>query len=394
MSRAAGAQVASCRHAILLILTAIMPTMGIVALVPVLPLLLREFAAVPGSAVLVPVALTIPALCIALFSPVAGALSDRLGRKPVLLGALLVYGAVGALPLVLHDLIAIIAARAVLGLAEAAIMTVSTAMLGDYFEGPRRERWIAIQMAAVSVSAIALVAIGGALGEALGSRGPFLLYLVALPIAAAVAAMLFEPVQRARGTATKVRLPMGAILPVLLITVAVGVLFYTIIVQVGPIVERSGVTSPALIGLAAAGTNLGVAIGSILFGRLKAHAGPRLLAAGLALVALGYAGAALAPGFGPITGFAILACIGSGLMLPNMLAWVMRRLPAAARGSGTGAWTGAFFLGQFAAPLIASLLAPATGGLSQTLLLYTGLALAGALAALIASTRDPALNPA
>ncbi|WP_294334239.1 MFS transporter [uncultured Sphingomonas sp.] len=394
MSRAAGAQVASSRHAILLILTAIMPTMGIVALVPVLPMLLREFAAVPGSAVLVPVALTIPALCIALFSPVAGALSDRLGRKPVLLVAMLVYGLVGALPLVLHDLIAIIAARAVLGLAEAAIMTVSTAMLGDYFEGPRRERWIATQMASVSVSAIALVAIGGALGEALGSRGPFLLYLVALPIAAAVAAMLFEPVQRARGTAPKVRLPMGTILPVLLITVAVGVLFYTIIVQVGPIIERSGVTSPALIGLAAAGTNLGVAIGSILFGRLKAHAGPRLLAAGLALVGLGYAGAALAPGFAAITGFAVLACVGSGLMLPNMLAWVMRRLPAPARGSGTGAWTGAFFLGQFAAPLIASLLAPATGGLSQTLLLYTGLALAGALAALIASSRTSALTPA
>lgn len=394
MNRAAGTQVASSRHAILLILTAIMPTMGIVALVPVLPLLLREFAGVPGSPVLVPVALTIPALCIALFSPVAGALSDRLGRKPVLLVAMLVYGLVGALPLLLKGLPAIIAARAVLGLAEAAIMTVSTAMLGDYFDGPRRERWIAIQMASVSVSAILLVALGGALGELLGSRGPFLLYLVALPIALGVATMLFEPVHRAMHRATRARLPIGTLLPVLLITVAVGVLFYTIIVQVGPILERSGVTSPALIGIAAAGTNLGVAIGSVLFERWKAHAGPRLLGAGLAVVAVGYAGAALAPGFAAITGFAILACIGSGLMLPNMLAWVMRRLPAATRGSGTGAWTGAFFLGQFAAPLIAALLAPATGGLSQTLLLYTGLALAGALAALIASSRTSALTPA
>jgi MFS family permease len=392
MSGAAGSRIASSRHAILLILTAIMPTMGIVALVPVLPMLLREFAAVPGSAVLVPIALTIPALCIALFSPVAGALSDRFGRKPVLLLSLLVYGVVGALPFVLKDLPAIIAARAVLGLAEAGIMTVSTAMLGDYFEGPRRERWIATQMAAVSLSAIALVAIGGALGEALGSRGPFLLYVVALPIAVAVAAMLFEPVHRTARAGG--RLPLGTILPILLITIAVGVLFYTIIVQVGPIIERSGVRSPALIGLAAAGTNLGVAIGSILFGRFKAHAGPRLLALGLALVAAGYAGTALSPGFGAITAFAILACIGSGVMLPNMLAWVMRRLPAAARGSGTGAWTGAFFLGQFAAPLITTLLIPVTGGLSQTLLLYTGLALAGAVAALLASSRAPTPIPA
>lgn len=394
MSAAAGTQVASSRHAILLILTAIMPTMGIVALVPVLPMLLREFAAVPGSAVLVPVALTIPALCIALFSPVAGAMSDRFGRKPVLLIALLIYGVVGALPFLLKDLPAIIAARAVLGLAEAAIMTVSTAMLGDYFEGPRRERWISAQMASVSLSAILLVAIGGALGEALGSRGPFLLYVIALPIAIAVVAMLFEPIQRARHAAPKVRLPLGTILPVLLITIAVGVLFYTIIVQVGPIVERSGVTSPALIGLAAAGTNLGVAIGSILFGRFKAHAGPRLLATGLALVAIGYAGAALVPGFGPITACAVLACVGSGILLPNMLAGVMRRLPAAARGSGTGAWTGAFFLGQFAAPLITTLLIPVTGGLSQTLLLYTGLALAGAIAALFAGRRAPGPLPA
>ncbi|WP_066723226.1 MFS transporter [Sphingomonas pituitosa] len=394
MSRSAGTQVATGRHAILLILTAIMPTMGIVALVPVLPLLLREFAGVPGSAVLVPVALTIPALCIALFSPGAGALSDRFGRKPVLLLALLVYGVVGTLPFVLKDLPAIIAARAVLGLAEAAIMTVSTAMLADYFEGDRRERWISIQMASVSLSAIALVAIGGALGEALGARGPFLLYIVALPIALAVSAMLFEPVHRAARTAAKVRLPLGTIVPVLLITIAVGVLFYTIIVQVGPIIERSGVTSPALIGLAAAGTNLGVAIGSIVFGRFKAHAGPRLLALGLALVAVGYAGTALSPSFAAITAFAILACIGSGVMLPNMLAWVMRRLPAAARGSGTGAWTGAFFLGQFAAPLISTLLTPVTGGLSQTLLLYTGLALAGAVAALIAGSREPHALPA
>jgi len=296
MSAAAGAQVASSRHAILLILTAIMPTMGIVALVPVLPLLLREFASAPGSEVLVPVALTIPALCIAVFSPVAGALSDRLGRKPVLLVSMLVYGVVGALPLLLNDLIAIIAARAVLGLAEAAIMTVSTAMLGDYFDDARRERWISAQMASVSLSAILLVAIGGALGEALGSRGPFLLYLVALPIAIAVAAILFEPVHRAARAEPKARLPLGTLLPVLLITLGVGVLFYTIIVQVGPIVARSGVTSPALIGIAAAGTNLGVAIGSILFGRLKAHAGLQLLALGLALVALGYAGTALAPG--------------------------------------------------------------------------------------------------
>jgi len=87
---------ATTRHGVILMLAAVMPTMAIIALVPVLPLLLREFADVPGAAVLVPMALTVPALCVALFSPLAGWLSDRLGRKRLLIGGQHVNGVVRA----------------------------------------------------------------------------------------------------------------------------------------------------------------------------------------------------------------------------------------------------------------------------------------------------------
>ena len=282
---------ATTRHGVILMLTAVMPTMAIIALVPVLPLLLREFAAVPGSAVLVPMALTVPALCVALFSPLAGWLSDRVGRKRLLVGALVGYAGFGLLPLVLSDLYAIFGVRVLLGLTEAIIMTVATALVGDYFEGAAREKWVAIQIATASVSAIVLIAAGGALGETLGSRGPFWLYLLALPVALAAGAILFEP-SRHRTTTTP--LP-GApatrgIAGLVAITFGIGLLFYTIIVQLGPVIEATGVTSPALIGLAGAAANLGVMLGSITFGRLKALPGQRLLSLGLPLVAIGYVG--------------------------------------------------------------------------------------------------------
>ena len=60
------------RHGVVILAASVMPIMAIISLVPVLPLLEREFASVPGSAFLVPMALTIPALCVALFSPLAG----------------------------------------------------------------------------------------------------------------------------------------------------------------------------------------------------------------------------------------------------------------------------------------------------------------------------------
>ncbi|PKP90317.1 MAG: MFS transporter [Alphaproteobacteria bacterium HGW-Alphaproteobacteria-16] len=375
-------QNATTRHGVILMLTAVMPTMAIIALVPVLPLLMREFAGVPGAAVLVPMALTIPALCVALFSPVAGWLSDKVGRKRLLIGALVGYAGFGLLPLLLESLHAILVARIALGVTEAIIMTVATALVGDYFVGERRERWVSIQIATASVSAIVLIAAGGALGEALGSRGPFWLYLLALPVALAAAMILFEPAKTST-TAPAAAVKAQGIAMLVAITFGIGMLFYTLIVQLGPVIEATGVTSPATIGLAGAAANLGVMAGSMLFGRLKGWSGETLLSIGLPLVALGYVGIALSDSFALTAACAVLISVGNGLMLPTMLAWVLRRLPPETRGRGTGVWTGSFFLAQFVAPIVAVALSGVLGGLSGVFLFYAAAAALGAGFALL-----------
>ena len=384
-------QQATTRHGVILMLTAVMPTMAIIALVPVLPLLLREFADVPGAAVLVPMALTIPALCVALFSPLAGWLSDKVGRKRLLIAALVGYAGFGLLPLMLDDLRMILAARVALGVTEAIIMTVATALVGDYFTGERRERWVSIQIATASVSAIVLIAAGGALGEALGSRGPFWLYLLALPVAVAAAMILFEPAKTVAAAPAAAGKAQG-IAMLVAITFGIGMLFYTLIVQLGPVIEATGVTSPATIGLAGAAANLGVMAGSMLFGRLKGWSGETLLSIGLPLVALGYVGIALSTSFALTAACAVVISIGNGLMLPTMLAWVLRRLPPETRGRGTGVWTGSFFLAQFVAPIVAVALSGMLGGLPGVFLFYAATAAVGAIIALL--RRSPATQGA
>ncbi len=382
---------AQARQGVVILAASTMPIMAIISLVPVLPLFIREFTQVPGSAFLVPMALTIPALCVALFSPVAGWLSDRLGRKHLLVAALFFYAAFGVIPWFLTDLVQIIGARIALGLVEAIIMTVATTLIGDYFQGERRERWIALQMAVGSLAAIVLIAIGGGLGELFGSRGPFLLYLLAVPIAIWAAIMLFEPQSRsARAEAGGIGFPYAAILPLVVTTLGVGIVFYTIIVQLGPILERSGPVSPAIIGAIGAATNLGVGVGTLIFNRLKHKAGASLLGLGLALAGLGYLGAGLSAELPLIAAFAILACIGSGILLPNMLSWTMRRLPSEMRGRGTGMWTGSFFLGQFLAPLIAAAAVGAAGGLSQALIAYALIIAFAAISAMLFASRSTA----
>ncbi|KXI26743.1 MFS transporter [Paraglaciecola hydrolytica] len=376
--------IASTQHGIILILAAVMPAMAIISLVPVLPLLLQEFASVKGYEFLVPIAMTVPALCVALFSPLAGWISDKAGRKSVLLYALLIYAAIGLLPYFLSELSHIIAARVVLGIAEAAIMTVATALIADYFKGKARERWVAIQIASVSLSAIVLIAIGGLLGEFLGSRGPFLLYLLALPIALFVWLVLFEPERNVVHTDSRApSLPWLKILPLLFTTLFVGIIFYTVIVKLGEILALTTTVTPAIIGGIGAGANIGVALGSFIFKRFKGASGPTLISIGLMLAAVGYCGAALSGNLVLSSISVIVACLGFGTLLPTMLTWVLKELPENVRGRGTGLWTGCFFLGQFAAPIVVAALQGQMGGLDKVLMLIAALSLVGAFVAVV-----------
>lgn len=370
-----------------LLAAGVLPVMAIVSLVPVLPLLLAEFGTAPGAAYLVPIAVTVPALCVAALSPLAGWLLDRGGRKQMLVAALIGYALVGITPFVLRPLPVLLGARILLGVMEAVVMTAATTLIGDYFTGATRDRWISRQMIVVSLAAIALAALGGVLGETLGSRGPFLLYALGLPVALAAALLLPEPDLRTPGAGPVAWRLDGGVLALLAITFAISLVFYTLFVQIGPLLLESGPASPAMIGGASAALNLGIAVGAMLFQWQKERTGAALLAAGLILSAVGYLGAARSSDFFVVTAWAIVASVGCGLLLPNMLAWTLRSLPASHRGRVTGGWTGAFFLGQFVAPLIATALLPWTGRLAGVLMLYAFASLAAAVVAAIVAAR-------
>lgn len=147
---------------IMLLLPMTMAVMGISVLTPVVPLLLAQFKDAPYHEYLViGGVLTMPAIWVMLFSPVAGWMADRLGRRNLLVSAMIVYAFVGIAPAFLDNLYAIIGARIAVGICESIVMTVSTTMISDYFAGHARERWLAGQTAVASVSALGIIYLGG-----------------------------------------------------------------------------------------------------------------------------------------------------------------------------------------------------------------------------------------
>lgn len=352
-------------QSLLLLLGSCLPVLGAVLLAPILPRMQEHFADTPGVAVLVPIALTLPALMIALLAPVAGIIADRLGRKPLLIGAMLLYTVCGVLPLWLESLEVIVISRAGIGVAEAAIMTCCTTMMGDYYSGARRERMFALQMVATSLSATIFIAVGGVLGEH-GWRTPFALYGLGLVFLPLMVWLLWEP--RAQVvTATTVAgraFPWRPLAPLYALAFLAGLSLFIVPVQVGYLLNLLHVEGSQQIGMTMGASQFGVLVGALSFRLLRGVPAHRQML--LAFVAAGIGGAllAVADSHGLVVIAVLVNGLGIGLMMPTLLTWIMSQVDFQQRGRAAGGFTAMFFAGEFASPLVVLAI---TGGMISAL---------------------------
>jgi MFS family permease len=142
MHRKAGAA-----QGILLCLFSLVSVAAAVLLAAIMPTIVAHFSpvdpAAEGKGLL---ALAAPSLMVAITSPIIGRVVDAVGRRRVLVVSLVLYGVAGIAPAFLNDLNLIIVSRFFLGIVEGAIMTSSTTLIGDYFSGGEREKWLVMQV--------------------------------------------------------------------------------------------------------------------------------------------------------------------------------------------------------------------------------------------------------
>ncbi|WP_443064344.1 MFS transporter [Streptomyces sp. NBC_00525] len=369
--------------AVMLMAGSCLPVLGAVLLAPVLPRMQDHFEDVPGSEALVPVVLTVPALALALLAPFAGMIVDRLGRKRLLVIATALYAVFGTAPLWLESLHAILISRVLVGIAEAAIMTACTTLIGDYYSGELRDRYLALQTMCAAASATVFFVLGGALGAA-DWRAPFWLYAVGLVVAPLMARILPAPLPPAPDAAERASLPqrpfpVRRMAGICLLTVFGAVVFYTVPVEMAYLLDDLGTDSTATIGAVTAVASAATVLGSVLFTRLSPDHRHRLPVL-FALCAAGFVLMGLADGLPLLIAGAVINCVGTGLLLPALVTKAMSLLQYEDRGRGMGLWTAAFFLGEFLCPLVLLAAKRPAGSLA------TAVVCLGAVTALMAAT--------
>lgn len=379
---------------LIIIAIGLLPMMAIVALMPIVPLLVKNFQHVPNIQTMAPLVLSAPGLCVALLSPFAGWAADRFGRRRLAIIFAAVYGVGGMVPFFLQDFTALFAGRLLLGVGEAFILTMGNTLLGDYFDKDERAKWLMWQGIVGPACGSGLLSASGYLAS-YGWNFSFLVYGTALIIALAAVVWLYEP-ERApapeagSAAAAEAALPFPRVMMLRIVatTFLLATVYFVYTLQFSLALDALGLKEIHKIGNYSAVASAAVPLGAILF-KLLSRRSPQLQFTVLfTLLGVGLVGIGLSKGLTAVVAFAFVQQLGAGMCIPILIGWGLRELPDAYRGRGMGLWTSAFFLGQFLSPFFVTMVRGWTGGLLQTFVACGALCIAIALGNLVFGRRD------
>jgi MFS family permease len=323
---------------------------------PSLPRIGEHFTHVPNIGLLSRLIITLPALFIVFFSSFAGWSIDRYGRRTMLLGSLILYALAGTTGAYLDNLYAILAGRALLGIAVAGNMVTLTTLIGDYFKGHERNRFIGFQGSFMAFGGVVFILIAGWLAD-VSWKMPFWLYALSLPICILAWKTIPEPELKRRKTLllsneTK-QFDIKTSKFIYLMGFTGMALFYIIPAQLPFLLKQTQGASNSMIGYAISVSTFSGALISLFYGSIRRRLSFQwIYAAAFSLFALGYVLIASAISFYTILIALLIAGAGTGLLMPNANLWMMSIAPEVSRGRMIGNLTMAVFLGQFVSPII------------------------------------------
>lgn len=298
-------------------------------------------------------------LTFGLLQLVYGPLSDRYGRRAMILTGLVVGIAGSVLAALASSLPALVAARVLQGAGAAAGMVVGRAAVQDLFHGPQRTRVMAYVGMTLGLCPPMGTVVGGQIHEALGWQANFVLS-AGLGVVLWAAAWWGLPRQAPQASGTEAARPArGALaaligmgrayahllrLPVYLLHVVILGLttaaFYMFLAA-APSVLRSYGVGPGEVGFFIMVVPLSYILGNFLTSRLvRSWGGLRLMRLGQGFSIMGTAlmlALGLAGGHSPwaFVGPLLLLGIGHGLLVPPCLVATVALVPALA-GAASG----------------------------------------------------------
>ncbi|MDD2442906.1 MAG: MFS transporter [Desulfotomaculaceae bacterium] len=165
-------------------------------LIPVLPDIKNALNLTPIQVSLIITLFSLPA---GIIIPLAGFLSDRFNRKSIIIPALIIYGAGGAIAAIAavflkqHTYTAILAGRVLQGLGAAGTAPIAMALCGDLFQGKDRSRSLGAIESSNGLGKVVSPILGSAVGL-IAWYATFIFFpVIVIPVAISMWLLVKEP---------------------------------------------------------------------------------------------------------------------------------------------------------------------------------------------------------
>jgi len=333
-----------------LLVLSMMTMMSNVAIVTMLPHLKEYFSDVDNIEFLSRLMITLPSLSIALLAPFLGHLVDKIKKKRSSIIALLIFGFAGSAGLYLESIEALLFSRSLFGIAVAILMIVTTSLIGDYFAGEERHKFMGLQSAFISMGGIVFIIGGGILSD-LDWRYPFAIYLMGFLVLPLVMRYILEVEHFPSSSQSSDE--EANLKGIYLLAFLLMLLFYILPTQIPFLIINEFGASGTLTGAIIATAFVSNALGALSFAKLKKHFSfATIYLIGLVIIGVGFILIGLVQSVylffvtSPIMGF------GGGIMMTNISAWMLHKAHHKKRVKSSGYLTSALFLGQFFSPIV------------------------------------------
>lgn len=368
----------------------LMAVLGVSSVTPAFPEISREFGISGGQVGLLITAFTLPGIVL---TPVLGVLSDRYGRKKILVPALLLFGVAGGACVFARDFQLLLVLRAFQGMGAAALGTLNVTVIGDIYGGRERSAALGYNSSVLSVGTAGYPAIGGVLAT-FGWFYPFALPVVAIPIGVLVLFSLHNPEPL---NEQGLREYFGSVWGHLRdreVLGLIGASLLTFVILFGPqlsylpILMNDRFDAPSyVIGAVLSGASLTTALVSTQLARLTDRFHEKtLLKTSFFLYAVALALVAVAPTLPLLLVPAALFGIAQGINLPNVFSLLNSHAPNENRGAFMATNGMSLRTGQTIGPLLMAFLA-GTLGVTSAYLASAVIALAAFILVLVSVGR-------
>lgn len=357
--------------------------MGVTSVMPMIPMLAREFAVSHTHASLVLTVFTLPGI---LFALPAGILADKFGRKAVLVPSFFLFGIAGTACAFAPDFPTLLIFRTLQGIGAISLGVLNTTIIADVWPGKELPKMIGYNMTVLSLCTAIYPAVGGALAY-FNWRYAFVLPLIALPAGiVAVFTPLSKPTKTPSIGAYLANLAHAfqnkRMLALLCMTMLTFMLLYGPIITCFPVLaDVDFKANSAMIGTAMIFSSLGTAAVSFRLGFLSRRFSPAAIlfcSQGLYVATLLLL--PLTPGLYWALAPLFLYGIGQGLNIPTVQSLLLQAAPQELRASVMAINGMLLRLGQSLAPVSFSAVM-ASFGIAWGF--YAGIILAGLLALLV-----------